>query len=692
MNNIASCEKTVMKFRPNPRKMECWTTSPPIKVRFTASRSLLSLSIALVLSAGSMAQSVRIVADTTKKSARISSGFVGFSFNPSFMSQFFSNSYNGKDSRAVTLRLLEHFMPWQQPSIRIIGANGSWWKGASPYATVPVSWNPSAPEFPGTHMPSTTPSLTAGSVDAATDLTNLARSISQLSYTPQVIFGMNASVIDRGRTVDFARNIHLYLVQGIGATGLRPHPGMDLQYELGNEPDAYVANGRRLSTYNASAMADEFAFLSDAISRAGIGGGFAGPALAKPNYVSPTTSGNFTAGSETFITKVKSAVGSKLATMTYHDYPLGCASDVTSVSSFLEKFWQPDPASSKYAGKYTEAEIHDPSTGIKRSIDEAKRQGLRFRVAELNSICQGGSDGISNSFGAALWSIDFMYELALAGGDGVNFACEGGSTQYYSPFTFNSTQIGSNNVLVNPVYHGALLFAIAAQRNLYAAKCATSLTSGNAHVKAFVTGDSLGKTRIMILNKGISETDTGRTTVHVVLPGRRGDAASMLLQPAAGSIGATPADASIRIGEQAIMVAGANAGGLSGNPSWMPIAANLQGDSTHYTLSSRGSSAMILEAPAASIVTSVSSLNAGEYIRAFPNPASSGFRMEFFLHRTKKLTLRILSMNGQLMQQLADVDNGQWMDIRSLPGGTYILQVTDADGRPMHLQRLIKTD
>ena len=95
---------------------------------------------------------------------------------------------------------------------------------------------------------------------------------------------------------------------------------------------------------------------------------------------------------------------------------------------------------------------------------------------------------------------------------------------------------------------------------------------------------------------------------------------------------------------------------------------------------------------AGSMAQSVSSLNAGEYIRAFPNPVSSGFRMEYFLHRTKKLTLRILSMNGQLMQQLADVDNGQWMDIRSLPGGTYILQVTDADGRPMHLQRLNKTD
>ncbi len=661
-------------------------------MRNISSRLLLCLSIAVCLSAGSIAQSVRIVADTTKKSARISSGFVGFSFNPSFMSQFFSNSYNGKDSRAVTLRLLENFMPWQQPSIRIIGANGSWWKGASPYSTVPVSWNPSAPEFPGAHMPSTTPSLTAGSVDAATDLTNLARSISQLSYTPQVIFGINASVVDKGRTVDFARNIHLYLVQGTGTTGLRPHPGMDLQYELGNEPDAYVANGRRLSSYNVSAMADEFAYLSDAISRAGIGGGFAGPALAKPNYVSPTTSGNFTAGSETYITKVKAAVGSKFATMTYHDYPLGCASDVTSVSSFLEKFWQPDPGSSKYAGKYTETEIHDPSTGIKRSIDAAKQQGLRFRVAELNSICQGGSEGISNSFGAALWSIDFMYELAIAGGDGVNFACEGGSTQYYSPFTYNSTQIGTNNVLVNPVYHGALLFAMAAQRNLYAAKCATATISGSAHIKAFVTGDSLGKTRIMILNKGLSEADTGRTSINIVLPGRRGDAVSMLLQPAEGSIGSTPADASMRIGGQPISVTGANAGGLSGAPSWVTIAANLQGDSTHYTLSSRGSTAMILEAPAASIVTSIGSLSAGEYIRAFPNPVSSGFRMEFHLRRTKKLTVRILTMNGQLMKQTADIDNGQWMDIRSLPGGTYLLQVTDAEGRPVHLQRLIKTD
>ncbi len=120
-------------------------------VQDPAGRILLCLSMAFFLAAGSRAQSVRIVADTTKKTARILSGFVGFSFNPSFMSQFFSNSYNGKDSRAVSLRLLENFVPWQQPSIRIIGANGSWLKGATPYSTVPVSWNPSATEFPGMH-------------------------------------------------------------------------------------------------------------------------------------------------------------------------------------------------------------------------------------------------------------------------------------------------------------------------------------------------------------------------------------------------------------------------------------------------------------------------------------------------------------------------------------------------------------
>ena len=134
------------------------------------------------------------------------------------------------------------------------------------------------------------------------------------------------------------------------------------------------------------------------------------------NEAVTTTSGNFTAGTETFMTKAKVVVGNKLSTMTFHDYPPGFASDVSSVSSFLEKFWQPDPAPSKYAKKYTVTEINDPSTGIKRSIDAVKKQGIRFRIAELNSICQGGSDGISNSFGAALWSIDFMYELALAGG------------------------------------------------------------------------------------------------------------------------------------------------------------------------------------------------------------------------------------------------------------------------------------
>lgn len=67
------------------------------------------------------------------------------------MNQFFSDSYNGKDSRAITLRLLEKFMPWQQPSIRIIGANGSWWKDATPFSTVHVKRNTSAPELPGMH-------------------------------------------------------------------------------------------------------------------------------------------------------------------------------------------------------------------------------------------------------------------------------------------------------------------------------------------------------------------------------------------------------------------------------------------------------------------------------------------------------------------------------------------------------------
>jgi hypothetical protein len=43
-------------------------------------------------------------------------------------------------------------------------------------------------------------------------------------------------------------------------------------------------------------------------------------------------------------------------------------------------------------------------------------------MGELNSVSVAGIPGISNSFSAALWSIDTRFNFASAGVDGVNWA------------------------------------------------------------------------------------------------------------------------------------------------------------------------------------------------------------------------------------------------------------------------------
>ena len=47
--------------------------------------------------------------------------------------------------------------------------------------------------------------------------------------------------------------------------------------------------------------------------------------------------------------------------------------------------------------------------------------GLPFRLAETNSCYHGGKRGVSDTFASALWGADLMYQLASAGGAGINF-------------------------------------------------------------------------------------------------------------------------------------------------------------------------------------------------------------------------------------------------------------------------------
>jgi Glycosyl hydrolase family 79 C-terminal beta domain len=93
-----------------------------------------------------------------------------------------------------------------------------------------------------------------------------------------------------------------------------------------------------------------------------------------------------------------------------------------------------------------------------------QESGLPFRLAETNSCYRGGKQGVSDTFASALWSDDLMYQLASAGGTGINF--HGGGYGWYTPIA--GTQ--EEGFVARPIYYGMLLFAQAGAGQLVESK------------------------------------------------------------------------------------------------------------------------------------------------------------------------------------------------------------------------------
>lgn len=58
------------------------------------------------------------------------------------------------------------------------------------------------------------------------------------------------------------------------------------------------------------------------------------------------------------------------------------------------------------------------------------RYGKPLRVAEMNTISNSGRAGVSDVMAAALWTVDASFEVAQAGGVGVNFHQGSGQNLY----------------------------------------------------------------------------------------------------------------------------------------------------------------------------------------------------------------------------------------------------------------------
>ncbi len=110
------------------------------------------------------------------------------------------------------------------------------------------------------------------------------------------------------------------------------------------------------------------------------------------------------------------------------------------------------PADPKMTLEYLLRRGNNPATDEIGIVQAAtKVLGKPFRMTEGNSCFHGGKPGVSDTVASALWSADYMLQVAQAGYIGVNL--HGGGSGLYTPIA-GSLEEGFS---ARPVYYGMLL-------------------------------------------------------------------------------------------------------------------------------------------------------------------------------------------------------------------------------------------
>jgi peroxiredoxin family protein len=507
------------------------------------------------------AQSV-IINTSTNNGIQVPSNFVGFSFDPAYYGQYFSTSYNSNNSRNITKQLFNNFYPYQKPNVRFLGNNGMFWKNGT--YTTPTSWN-YASNYSCTSCPTTAISISSNITTS--DIDNYKGFIDLLNYKPTTLFGISLAFLDPNRATDFSTYIKTKFT------------GYDYLFEIGNEPDAYVSNSRRTSSYNVTEYTNEFNLIKDAVIA---NGNVAGPTYAKTNN---TSASSWSPQIGTFIDNV----GSSLKLVTMHDYPLGLDAVGNNFNTYLSKY---------LSNNYTNDEVVNLTSGLAPSINTSIVKNVPFRLAEANSIAGGGSLGISDAFGSALWAMDFMFELAKAGATGIDIMTSGGSATYYSPMTYSSSFVASGEkVRVNPIYYGMLFFANATQNSakIMDITSQSSISEGTNNFKIWATKDANNTLRVLVINRGTSLTDVSNKTITLTLPGAQmpGKKYDLLATggTVTGAIGKTVVSgASFTIGGQTVSQIDGTLTGTTNNTTINSV-------NETYTITLPAGSASILEIP-----------------------------------------------------------------------------------------------
>ncbi|HEY5254050.1 MAG TPA: glycosyl hydrolase family 79 C-terminal domain-containing protein [Acidobacteriaceae bacterium] len=236
-------------------------------------------------------------------------------------------------------------------------------------------------------------------------------------------------------------------------------------FEIGNEPDLFAHEGHRPHGYSYENYLEDYRRFKSALRAELPDIPFAGPDVA---------------GDNEWVSRFAKDEGGDLKLLTHHYYRGGASNPASTLNLLLES----DP---KLAS----------TLATLRQISEQAH--LPFRICETNSFSGGGKPGVSNTFGSALWTLDYMLTLAWGGCSGVNIETGINQLDFISSYSPISDD-GKGNYSAAPDYYGMLAFAHAAQGE----RLALDYDPGSINLTAHATLQDQHRIAITVVNKDAS--------------------------------------------------------------------------------------------------------------------------------------------------------------------------------------------
>jgi len=200
-------------------------------------------------------------------------------------------------------------------------------------------------------------------------------------------------------------------------------------------------------------------------------------------------SGPDSVGNLSYVTNFAATESRDMKLLTIHYYRGGAG----NTNSTLKRLLQRDTNWDNRLGKVRQA---------------AHENRLEYRVNEVNSFSGGGKPGVSDTLGAALWCLDYLFILASYDCEGVNMETDInqlGFISHYSPIVHDDV----GHCSARPEYYAMLAFALAGKGELLK----LTLEKTDFNISAYATRDAEGLLWLTLVNKDFARDASVETTL-----------------------------------------------------------------------------------------------------------------------------------------------------------------------------------